>query len=80
MSLQSEPDTYPVLRVKAPWQLKAESYMMFLRMKDLPQGLYDQLEEPWEGDQYGKFEGGLGAVVIVRYSDTPVGRSSHHLQ
>jgi hypothetical protein len=75
MSLQPEPETHPVSRVKAPWTLKAESYLMFLRMKELPKGVYDGLEEVWGGDEYGKFEGGLGAIMIVRYSDTPVGMS-----
>lgn len=79
MSIQPEPDTHPVLRVKAPWRLKAESYIMFLKLKAIPQGSYDQLQEPWGGDDYGKFERGLGAVMIVRYSDTPVGRSIHVL-
>lgn len=75
MTLQPEPETHPVLRAKAPWQLKSESYMMFLKVRELPQGLYDQLEEVWAADEFGTFEGGLGAVMIVRYSDTPVGRS-----
>jgi hypothetical protein len=47
--------------------------MMFLWTKGLPKGVYDQLEEVWGGEEYGKFEGGLGAIMIVRYSDTPVG-------
>jgi hypothetical protein len=73
MSIQPEPSIHPVARTKAPWPLKAESYMMFLRMKELPKGVYDQLEEVWSGEEFGKFEGGLGAIMIVRYSDTPVG-------
>jgi hypothetical protein len=75
MSLQPEPECHPVLRAKASWHVKAESYNMFLRLKDVPQGSYDTLEGPWEGDEFGEFEGSLGAVVIVRYSETPVGRS-----
>jgi hypothetical protein len=73
MSLQLEPDSHPVLRAKAPWPLKAESYLLFLKLKELPKGVYDQLEEVWGGDEFGTFEGGLGAVMIVRYSDTPAG-------
>ncbi|OAK97761.1 hypothetical protein IQ06DRAFT_280464, partial [Phaeosphaeriaceae sp. SRC1lsM3a] len=73
MSLQPEPETHPVARAKAPWPLKAESYLLFLNMKELPKGVYDKLEEVWEGEEYGTFKGGLGAVMIVRYSDTPVG-------
>ncbi|EAT81211.1 hypothetical protein HBH56_132940 [Parastagonospora nodorum] len=73
MSLQPEPETHPVSRAKAPWAMKAESYLLFLKLKELPQGVYDELEEVWAGDEFGKFKGGLGAVVIVRYSDTPAG-------
>jgi hypothetical protein len=75
MAMQQELEIHPVPRAKAPWMLKAESYLMFLRMKELPKGVYDKLEEVWGGEEYGKFVGGLGAVMIVRYSDTPVGRS-----
>jgi hypothetical protein len=79
MSLQPEPEMHPVTRAKAPWAMKAESYLLFLKFKELPQGVYDELEEVWAGDEFGKFEGGLGAVVIVRYSDTPAGKSFHFL-
>lgn len=67
---------HPVQRAPAPWTLKAESYLLFLRLKEVPLGLYDALEETWEDEALGRFEGGLGAVMIVRYTDTPVGRSS----
>lgn len=67
--------THPVQRSPAPWTLKAESYLLFLKLKTLPEGLYDRLEEAWEDESMGRFEGGLGAVMIVRYTDTPVGRS-----
>jgi hypothetical protein len=79
MSLQPEPEIHPVLRANAPWPLKAESYLMFLKMKHLPKGVYDPLEEVWGGEEFGKFDGGLGAVMIVRYSDSPVGKSFHGL-
>ena len=69
-------ETHPVQRSSAPWTLKAESYLLFLRLKRLPEGLYDRLENTWEDDSLGRFEGGLGAVMIVRYTNTPVGRSS----
>jgi hypothetical protein len=73
MSLQPEPTLHPVQRVQPPWPLKAESYLLFLKMKELPKGLYDSLEKVWEGSEFGRFEGGLGAIMIVRYWDTPVG-------
>jgi hypothetical protein len=79
MSLQPEPDAHPVLRAKAPWPLKAESYLLFLKMNELPKGVYDTLEEVWEGSEFGEFKGGLGAVMIVRYSDTPVGMLSREM-
>ncbi len=66
---------HPVQRAGAPWTLKAETYLLFLKMQSLPQGLYDPLEEAWVDESLGTFEGGLGAVMIVRYTDTPVGMS-----
>lgn len=72
-SLQPEPHSHPVQRSKAPWDLKAESYMMFMMLKELPRGAYDELEEAWGGKEFGEFRGGLGAVMVVRYTDTPVG-------
>jgi hypothetical protein len=65
---------HPVQRSPAPWTLKAESYLLFLKLRELPQGLYDRLEEAWQNESLGRFEGGLGAVMIVRYTETPVGR------
>lgn len=65
---------HPVPRSKAPWKsLRAESYSLFLKLKELPQGTYDEFEKAWDDEGAGKFAGGLGAVIIVRYSDTPVG-------
>ena len=51
----------------------AECYTLLLKLKDLPKGVYDPLEAAWADEGLGKFAGGLGAVIIVRYSDTPVG-------
>lgn len=65
---------HPVQRAPAPWTMRAESYLLLLRLKELPEGLYDELEEAWGDEGLGRFEGGLGAVMIVRYADTPVGR------
>ncbi|KAH7394360.1 hypothetical protein BKA66DRAFT_567310 [Pyrenochaeta sp. MPI-SDFR-AT-0127] len=72
-SVVTEPEVHPVPRAKAPWTLKAESYLLFLKLSELPQGVYDPLEEAWADKGLGTFVGGLGAVMIVRYSDTPVG-------
>jgi hypothetical protein len=67
---------HPVQRVPAPWTLKAESYLLFLKLGELPKRVYAGLEAAWEDEAFGRFEGGLGAVMIVRYTDTPVGRLS----
>jgi hypothetical protein len=66
-------ELHPVPRAPAPWTMRAESYLLLLRLKELPEGLYDGLEEAWQDEGLGRFEGGLGAVMIVRYADTPVG-------
>ncbi|KAG9383011.1 hypothetical protein A1F94_006932 [Pyrenophora tritici-repentis] len=68
-----EPEQHPVRRAKAPWNLMAECYTLLLKLKDLPKGVYDPLEAAWADKGMGEFVGGLGAVIIVRYSDTPVG-------
>jgi hypothetical protein len=47
--------------------------MLFMRLKELPKGVYDPLQEACGDKEYGEFKGGLGAVMVVRYSDTPVG-------
>lgn len=64
---------HPFHFVPSPWTLKAESYLLFLKLNNLPPGLYDPLESAWEDDGLGEFTGGLGAIMIVRYTDTPVG-------
>jgi hypothetical protein len=66
---------HPVRRAPAPWKLKAESYMLFCRLSALPEGVYDPLEATWADKELGEFRGGLGSVMIVRYADTPVGKS-----
>ena len=56
--------------------------MLFLTLKALPEGIYDQLEERrWGGGNFseekekvGEFKGGVGTVMVVRYADTPVGK------
>lgn len=73
--MANEMHPHPVQRAPAPWTMKAESYLLFLRLRELPKGLYDELEAAWGDEALGGFEGGLGAVMIVRYADTPVGRS-----
>lgn len=67
---------HPVPVAPAPWTTKAECYWLFLTLKSLPKGIYDPLEESSEDCAEGKageFKGGLGCIMLVRYSDTPVG-------
>ncbi|CAO2657943.1 Nn.00g072030.m01.CDS01 [Neocucurbitaria sp. VM-36] len=73
MSLLTEPSQHPVPRSKAPWTVKAETYFLFLSLRELPKGVYDPLEEAWGDEGLGEFKGGLGTIMIVRYSHTPVG-------
>ena len=72
---RATPAMHPVQRAPAPWTLGAESYLLFLKLGGLPAGVYDALEAGWEDEGLGRFEGGLGGVMIVRYTDTPVGKS-----
>ncbi|PSN71640.1 hypothetical protein BS50DRAFT_232553 [Corynespora cassiicola Philippines] len=62
---------HPVVHAPAPWTTKSETYWLFLTLKSLPKGIYDALELDLE--KGGDFKGGLGIIIIVRYSDTPVG-------
>jgi hypothetical protein len=68
-----ETERHPVQRAAAPWTLEAESYLLFLKLSSLPHGLYDPLEQAWADQGLGEFTGGLGAIMIVRYTSTPVG-------
>lgn len=70
------PPEHPVARSLAPWSTKAESYLLLTHSRELPgAGVYHDCEAAWAGDEFGAFAGGLGAVMVVRYSDTPVGMS-----
>ncbi|KAJ4990992.1 hypothetical protein SVAN01_03563 [Stagonosporopsis vannaccii] len=64
---------HPVPRAPAPWSLSAETYLLPLRLAALPEGVYDKLEESWGSEDFGRWEGGVGAVMVVRYVGTPVG-------
>ena len=64
----------------APWATKAETYWLALYLRsgvDSEAGVYAPLEAsaPTIRDpvQAGKHVGGLGLIMIVRYTDTPVG-------
>jgi hypothetical protein len=69
-----------ISHVPAPWTTESECWLLtvFLGSK-LPEGVYDPLEASSSAfansKEAGKFEGGLGMIMIVRYKETPVGRS-----
>jgi len=72
--------TAPVQIKPAPWNTKAETYWLALNLganDEIPQGVYAPLEasSPATSDpeHAGKHRGGLGLIMIVRYSDTPCG-------
>jgi hypothetical protein len=69
-----EPGQHPVARVDAPWKLKAESYVLLLKLGSLPTGVYSSNEDTWADEGLGEFMGRVGTVIIVRYSETPVGK------
>ena len=64
---------HPVQRAEAPWDVHAESYLLLLKLSSLPPGLYDPLESSWSDSSNGSFTGGLGTIMLVRYTSTPVG-------
>ncbi|EMC92857.1 hypothetical protein BAUCODRAFT_264299 [Baudoinia panamericana UAMH 10762] len=62
------------LEASAPWKCRAESYWMILQLQNpLPVDIYDQLEAEHPACTTAGFKGGYGMVMVVRYSDTPVG-------
>lgn len=73
--------SHPVQRAPAPWATKSECYWLLFNLSKLPEGIYDPLEasspelmDLGKDGKAGQFKGGLGIIMIVRYSDTPVGR------
>ena len=60
-------------RVEAPWTLHAECYTLLIKLSEIPAGLYDPREEAWNDESNGTFAGGVGTIMIVRYTSTPVG-------
>jgi hypothetical protein len=72
----------PVRVHPGPWNAKAEAYWLAINVKagvDTDEGVYAPLEasSPSTSDpaNAGKHHGGLGLIMIVRYSDTPCGKS-----
>lgn len=60
--------------VPAPWKCRAETYWLLVKFSHpLPIGIYDALEATHPACTARQFDGGMGLISIVRYSDTPVG-------
>lgn len=66
----------------APWLCSAQVYSMYLfnkasstALRDLEAVAYSPLERGsyFASTEAGRFVGGLGALMIIRYTDTPVG-------
>ena len=56
-----------------PWTIRGDMYWLVLRMKTLPLGIYDPLEDAHLSSEANDFRGGFGLVMIIRYTDTPCG-------
>ncbi|KAF2006776.1 hypothetical protein P154DRAFT_422340 [Amniculicola lignicola CBS 123094] len=74
--------SHPIRLAPAPWQTKSECYWLLMTLRSLPKGIYDPLEEEAIGlgteseerkKEVGEFKGGLGIIMVVRYTSTPVG-------
>jgi hypothetical protein len=83
VSHANEMESAPPVQIRpAPWDAKAEMYWLALHLKagvDTDAGVYAPLEasSPTFSDPElaGKHRGGLGLIMIVRYSDIPCGES-----
>lgn len=63
----------PITPVPPPWALKATVYAFpFVPLGPLPTKAYSPLERTGRTTE-GSYVGGVGAIMIIRYSDTPVG-------
>jgi len=81
----SHPDTaappanVPFTVAPPPWVTRCDIYWLLFRTRagSLPADAYSPLEAaspPFsDASQAGAFKGGLGLVIIIRYSETPVG-------
>ncbi|KAK3115862.1 hypothetical protein LTR53_004362 [Teratosphaeriaceae sp. CCFEE 6253] len=75
MALQAHNDQSANLpEAPAPWSTRCETYWLVLNLPSpLPLDIYDPLEATHPAMSARCFSGGIGMVMIVRYSDTPVG-------
>lgn len=65
----------------APWLLKGSGWVFVTHAPfsktpiPLPAGSYDPFEAGSSFDKSAEFHGGSGAVMLARYTDSPVGES-----
>lgn len=66
----------------SPWDLKGRGYTFLHQLAPfsstpipLPSSAYDPSETGTSADLSDRFHGGVGALMVVRYSDSPVGTS-----
>lgn len=69
-----------ILKVPAPWQCKAQVYSVFFLSNpdhgstgDTSAMMYSPLEAESEFARSGSLRKGLAGLMVIRYSDTPVG-------
>lgn len=71
-----------ILKVPAPWKCKAQVYSMFflsnldeISTGDISAMMYSPLEAESEfaASESGSLRKGLAGLMVIRYSDTPVG-------
>lgn len=70
----------------APWLMHGSGWVFVTHTpfsKDpvsLPAGAYDPFEQGTSFDKSGDYHGGTGVVMLLRYTDCPVGESTKLLQ
>ncbi|GAA5992764.1 hypothetical protein JCM5350_003379 [Sporobolomyces pararoseus] len=68
-----------ISRVPVPWDVKGQGWIFPVYTPfsptpiDLPKGSYSEFEAGTSFDQSGRFHGGVGMVMIVRYLEGPAG-------
>jgi hypothetical protein len=71
--------------VPPPWTCKAEAWLLILTLgSKLPDGAYAPLEAGFKDfadpEHAGKFKGQIGFLMVLRYSETPVGKHDLAIQ
>lgn len=80
-AVPSSSSSSPFPDAPAPWKnLKAEGFWFLSNNQPTGPGTYDPLEASasFASPDSGAFTGGLLTVMLVRYTDTPVGTTTPH--